>query len=558
MARRRKSPSSPQREDQSTVGTVIKSTADINAVLNPGVPSDSAGSLITRSQGFSEARDVAAGKFAVMAWRAKNPEANLYLNGKVDQYVPGRALYLFSKWLGRQTGWQPPVGLTVLGYALKKQGAMRTDAQRGQLEDLLLQYLKSEVHGSFNYKVRIYSSVHGLFKKHRVNLPNSSLEENITVDSEPVEGSLSLDEIRKIVDECKPREAAIFKLKYQGLMDNERFLEFNQRGWAEIKDQLASNAEWIKFSFPRGRKKNKKRYYVVWHKDWDSIKDLKKYLAERGEPKPAGVDDRGQTTYAPIFLNNDGQPYGKRSLETGWLYAATRAGIVTRISPYCPDCKTHMRLRRLYVPGSYIRGSEREKGYPQSRTRRYYVCPKCQKKEEPSKFALQNGRIRYGKNLHEMRDVVKTVLTNMAGVPERLVDFFMGHQVDPLYYNKILALEKITGLPFDETIGKTWTKAEPFLNLWSRTGSLVAQTEETRKLKDDVKEIKALYADAIRRVEDMEKVYWPGQIARVQRGLDILRRINPDLPELSHEEIQRDLERHKTNESSEPHDVKRE
>lgn len=149
-------------------------------MLKPVSASDSVAPLITRSEGFSEAPDVAAGKYAVLAWRAENPEANLYLNSKADQYVPGRALYLFSKWLGRQTGWKPPAGLTVLGYALKKQGALRTDTQRGQLEDLLLQYLKTEVHGSFNYKVRIYSSVHGLFKRHRVNLPNSDLEENIT------------------------------------------------------------------------------------------------------------------------------------------------------------------------------------------------------------------------------------------------------------------------------------------------------------------------------------------------------------------------------------------
>lgn len=237
------------------------------------------------------------------------------------------------------------------------------------------------------------------------------------------------------------------------------------------------------------------------------------------------MDERCQTVYEPIFVNNEGQPYSKRSLEAAWLYGAIRAGIVTKISPYCPVCKTLMRLRRLYVPGSYVRGSEKEKGYPQSKTKRYYVCPKCQHRGEPSKFSLQSGRIRYGKNLHEMRDVVKTVLTNMAGVPERLVDFFMGHQVDPLYYNKIIALEKITGLPFVETTGKDWTRAEPFLNLWSHTDAMMTQTKETERLKNDMKEVKALYADAIRRVERMEKAYWPGQTARVQQGLDMLNQV---------------------------------
>ena len=110
---------------------------------------------------------------------------------------------------------------------------------------------------------------------------------------------MSLDEIRRIVNECKPYEAAIFKLKYQGLMDNERFLDFSRRGLSEIKDQLSSNAEKIKFSFPHGRKKNNNRFYVVWHKDSDSIKDLKKYLVERGEPKVTGVEERGTGSASP-------------------------------------------------------------------------------------------------------------------------------------------------------------------------------------------------------------------------------------------------------------------
>ena len=118
VARRQKSPSSQQKADQSTVETATKSTGVINGVLEPDTASGSAGSLIRRTEGFSEAPDVAAGKYAVLACAQRIPEVNLYLNSKADQYVPGRALYLFSKWLGRQAGWKPPAGTTVLGYAL--------------------------------------------------------------------------------------------------------------------------------------------------------------------------------------------------------------------------------------------------------------------------------------------------------------------------------------------------------------------------------------------------------------------------------------------------------
>ena len=71
VVRRLKFLSSQQKVDQFTAGTVTKSTGVISALLENQTLSGSAGSLITRTDGFSEAPDVAAGKHAVLAWRAE-------------------------------------------------------------------------------------------------------------------------------------------------------------------------------------------------------------------------------------------------------------------------------------------------------------------------------------------------------------------------------------------------------------------------------------------------------------------------------------------------------
>jgi hypothetical protein len=152
-----------------------------------------------RAELFSEALGVAGSKYAVFAWVESNPLAGRYLRSlKSDEhYAAPRALFRFFRWLRQQPGWKLVIGTGEVEFVLQKQGRCRNDRQRAEFEQLLLDFLNSEIKGTRNYKLKFYNAVHGLLKFHRVQLPNSS-PERIIADTEAVEGSLSVAQTRVV------------------------------------------------------------------------------------------------------------------------------------------------------------------------------------------------------------------------------------------------------------------------------------------------------------------------------------------------------------------------
>jgi hypothetical protein len=318
-----------------------------------------------------------------------------------------------------------------------------------QLEDQLVEFSKTQVIGTRSYKLRFYSLVHGLFNKHHVDLPASDEVHKIRGDRPGVEGSLTPNEVRKTVEAAKLPEKVAFTLMYQGFLDRARFVELNENGWPKIKRQLEDKTtKWIRIRFER-RKMNEQPYYVKWHKEGDAVRFLRDYLKERGEPKPLGRDDGGKTRYEPIVLNKEGNGYTKNALSLQWTMAATRAGVIQRAVPSCGTCDLPM-AKRKFGHGGYFEGHQGS----------WYVCRRCGLREKASDYRKELETSRYGKNLHEMRDTLITILPTIAGVDAQLVEFFAGHQVDPLKYKKLRNLE-------DDWIEKEWSKARPYLDLWS-------------------------------------------------------------------------------------------
>jgi hypothetical protein len=436
----------------------------LNSNVNGVVPGP--GGL--RAGYYSEAPGVAAAKFAVMAWLEKNPQAARYirkLRGD-SSYAGPRALFRFFKWLVKQPGWSPQNGMGEVEYVLSKQGHMGSDQDRAELENLLLDFCNNEIKGTKNYKLKFYNVFHGLLKYHKIQLPNSDISE-INGDTPPVHGNLSMDEIRRIVEACKLREKAIFSLIFQGIMDEERFTIVNH-GWRVLEPQLKDNREWITFRFEY-RKKNDNPYFTMWHRDGDAIRFLKEYLKERGTPKIVRTDSRGEPAYEPIFLNRQKQPFNKDNLKQAWLEAGTRAGVVNRPQPFCKKCGLPMRKTR------------RSWGNGEGGVKRYECI--CGNMEPAANYYGQFSKFRSGKNLHEIRDTVKTMIPNLAGVDRTLVAFFAGHQIDPLDYEKLRDAEEY-GL-MDE-IHKKWSKALPYLNLWSQAGHMTTNTREITDLKEEI------------------------------------------------------------------------
>jgi hypothetical protein len=80
---------------------------------------------------------------------------------------------------------------------------------------------------------------------------------------------------------------------------------------------------------------------------------------------------------------------------------------------------------------------------------------------------------RYGFNVHELRDCWRTLLAK-SDVKADACEFWMGHVVDPLGYNKI-------GMD-EETMRAEYLKGEPFINLFS-SGRPFRMVNETRVLE---------------------------------------------------------------------------
>jgi len=79
------------------------------------------------------------------------------------------------------------------------------------------------------------------------------------------------------------------------------------------------------------------------------------------------------------------------------------------------------------------------------------------------------------------------MIPNLAGVDRTLVAFFAGHQIDPLDYEKLRDAEKY-GLM--GKIQEKWSKALPFLNLWSQASDLTTSPTKVADLQDEVNKLR--------------------------------------------------------------------
>jgi len=112
---------------------------------------------------------------------------------------------------------------------------------------------------------------------------------------------------------------------------------------------------------------------------------------------------------------------------------------------------------------------------------------------------------RYGKNLHEMRDLFRTRWQKSGAAPE-VAEFALGHVVDPLGYNKAMR--------DPDYVADEYLKAEPWLNVVS---------EEPEKVH--VRELHQLRREYDQRLAKMREEI----MAEVERQLEELQRMKREL-----------------------------
>ena len=291
--------------------------------------------------------------------------------------------------------------------------------------DMVQKYIR-EKDLRYGTKNTYYKSLRSFFLHSRASLP-SDPSFNIRGDTPPVNGSLSPEEVREVLLSSDRLHRAVFLSMLQGALDLDMLMYWNRNGWASLREQLIKNMDPIRIDLP-GRKsmKNQRPYYTFI--TTDAIKAIRDYL-----PRPLPEEREA------IFYNQRNLPISKAGVADYWKRHLKRTANVTHIT------------------------AEEADGRP--------------------------GTIRYGKNIHELRDTFKT-LTAKTDMKYEIGEFCLGHTVDPLNYDKSSTDEYY--------YRKQYSKASEHLNILSSAKAYGLIEEENyenqriKKLEDQIAELRSL------------------------------------------------------------------
>jgi hypothetical protein len=206
----------------------------------------------------------------------------------------------------------------------------------------------------------------------------------IRSDIPPVESKLTVEKVRDLILSANKKYRAIFTSMFQGGMDIASFLYWNEHGYADTIQQLRTNPDILKIRLP-GRKKSRNVTPFHTYLLQDAIDELTAYLPTRPD-----TDHEGKPTTA-IFYSKHRKPITENALRLYWLRHLERIGLIDR---------------------SHGEGK----------------------------------RKRYGLNIRELRDTFRSQWEK-SPAKGSVAEYCMGHQIDPLQYNKAHRDE-------------TWTRSE--------------------------------------------------------------------------------------------------
>ena len=297
--------------------------------------------------------------------------------------------------------------------------------------DVLQEYILQKP-GTLKTLTTRYSFVRSFFRKNRAPLPDDDFR--IKGNREPNRGKLSLDVIKTLVHAVGLEMKAFYLSMFTGIMDLERFSQFNLKAGRELAEHLKSKGVGDPFLLEySGRKqsKNRAQFYTfigrdalaAWHEYFERI---------RGWPKDK----------EPLLLDRYGRPLSKEALM--------------------------VRHKRILEKLKYV------------------------------KFSGGSAYTRYGYNLHEFRDVARTLL-HLQGRKDQLdmdcVEFWMGHITDPNNYDKFY-LDK-------EYVLRQYRIAEKYLNLISGTSG---SENHTAELEKRLTQYQNVAAEALTRLNNLEAI----------------------------------------------------
>jgi len=194
----------------------------------------------------------------------------------------------------------------------------------------------------------------------------------IRSDEPPIQGTLTVEDVKLAILACKPAYQAAFLCMFQSAMDQEMLTYWNEHGYDDLIRQLATvqklprEEQTIRIQLP-GRKSNRNREGFYTFIGADAIDAIRNWLPDRPSHATA------------IFTDQNKTPLDKSNMRHLWNYNIKRLGLVD--------------------PG------------------------------------LKHKGARTGKGLHEMRDVWRSMWSK-SPASATVGEYLMGHQIDVLQYDK--------------------------------------------------------------------------------------------------------------------------
>lgn len=263
----------------------------------------------------------------------------------------------------------------------------------------------------YNTKVQMYSRIRSFFNHNRAELPK---DDGFTFQSDiaPVQGKLTVDNLRSILLNCDAMYRAVYLLMFQLGLDETGFQHVNLNYGEELVEAVQKNLGVVKVFLPgRKRNRNRKSFYTVFLTKSDSADCLRAYL------KATSL-----RSFNPLFLNKYGKPLSKRDLRWYFHWHAVKVGIIKQYTPSCKFCGGEtVRMRRDY------KGKKDQVGYQ---------CKECPRVSWACEMDLKMSGVRYGVNPHEMRDLFRSRWRE-SGAESVVSEYVLGHEIDRNEYDKM-------------------------------------------------------------------------------------------------------------------------
>jgi hypothetical protein len=271
--------------------------------------------------------------------------------------------------------WLKETGSPFAGYTPSELIEHQKQDKGYEILDEIQDYIRTKNDLRHGSKQQLYYTMRSFFSHNRAELPKDR-GFRIRAEVPPVKSKLDTNIIRQVILSSNKVYRAIFITMFQAGMDQQRFVEWNLKGYPELIESLKKNEYPIKIDFS-GRKqyRNIKPYFSFIGDD--AIEAINAYIR----------DERSKLEISPehenaIFFNQNETPVqNKKVMYNYWLRHLDTIGVIDR---------------------------EAEQG---------------------------GAGTRYGYGLHEMRDVFRTQWEK-SPAKASVAEHCMGHVGDPLGYEK--------------------------------------------------------------------------------------------------------------------------